>query len=123
MNTSPRVGISRPAIIRSTVVLPPPLGPSTAISSPSFTDKVTLLTAATSPNCFVTLLSSMLTGSDKSMIGRGSLGSRIFSSLFPFQEGFDGQGQQGQERQEARHREGGGRIVFVVQLLDTQWHG
>ena len=62
MNMSPAVGISSPAIMRSTVVLPPPLGPSNAISSPSLTEKVTLLTAALSPNCLLTFFSSMLTG-------------------------------------------------------------
>src|SRR5437667_2302536 len=62
MKTSPAVGISKPAIMRSTVVLPPPLGPSKAISSPSFTEKVTLLTAVVSPNFLVTFFSSMLTG-------------------------------------------------------------
>ena len=60
MNTSPPVGISSPAIMRSTVVLPPPLGPSKAINSPSLTENVTLLTAATSPNFLVTPFSSML---------------------------------------------------------------
>ena len=40
---SPSVGISRPAIMRSTVVLPPPLGPSNAINSPSFTEKLTVV--------------------------------------------------------------------------------
>ena len=62
MNTSPAVGISNPAIMRNTVVLPPPLGPSRAINSPSFTAKDTRLTATTSPNFFVTSLSSMLIG-------------------------------------------------------------
>jgi hypothetical protein len=61
MNTSPLVGISNPAIMRNTVVFPPPLGPSKAINSPSLTENVTLLTAGTSPNFFVTPLSSMLT--------------------------------------------------------------
>ena len=60
MKTSPVVGISSPAIMRSTVVLPPPLGPSSAINSPSFTEKLTSLTAVTSPNFLVTFLSSML---------------------------------------------------------------
>ena len=60
MNMSPPVGISSPAIMRSTVVLPPPLGPSKAINSPSLTENVTLLTAATSPNFLVTFFSSML---------------------------------------------------------------
>src|SRR5260370_9024043 len=61
MKTSPVVGISRPAIIRRTVVLPPPLGPRSAISSPSLTEKVTLRTAVTWPKRLVTSLSSMLT--------------------------------------------------------------
>src|SRR5580765_1985045 len=61
MKTSPVVGISNPAIMRRTVVFPPPLGPRRAINSPSLTENETFRTALTSPNRFVTSLSSMLT--------------------------------------------------------------
>src|SRR4051812_3152331 len=46
--------------MRSTVVFPPPLGPSNATSSPSSTVKLTLLTTAFSPKRLVTFLISML---------------------------------------------------------------
>ena len=61
MKMSPSVGASNPAIIRSTVVLPPPLGPSNAINSPSLTEKETFLTAVTPPNFLLTFFNSMLT--------------------------------------------------------------
>src|SRR5688500_7101659 len=61
MRISPEVGISRPAIMRRTVVLPPPLGPSRATSSPSRIENVTSFTAVTLPNFFVICSIWMLT--------------------------------------------------------------
>src|SRR5437763_168550 len=46
----PRVGSSRPAIMRSVVVLPQPEGPSRQKNSPSFTVKVESFTATKSAN-------------------------------------------------------------------------
>jgi hypothetical protein len=65
MKTSPDVGISSPAIMRRTVVFPPPLGPNKAINSPSLTENVTLRTAETSPKRFVTSFNSILTRAKK----------------------------------------------------------
>ena len=50
----PSVGSSKPAIIRSVVVLPEPDGPSIEKNSPSRTSRSMPSTAATSPNRFVT---------------------------------------------------------------------
>ena len=49
----PSVGISSPAIIRSTVLLPEPDGPRSAVIDPAGAVNETLLTASKSPNRFV----------------------------------------------------------------------
>src|SRR5690348_15703428 len=49
--TSPLVGWSNPAMMRSAVVFPQPLGPSSDSSSPEPTLRSTESTATTSPNC------------------------------------------------------------------------
>src|SRR5205823_13506281 len=90
---SPSVGTSRPAINRSTVVLPPPLGPSKASNSPSRTEKVTLVTALTPPNCLLTALSSMLMDF---VLNGCPLRHFIRPSLLPFQKSFNPQREQGQ---------------------------
>src|ERR1035438_8700168 len=123
MKTSPAVGISSPAIMRSTVVLPPPLGPSNAISSPSFTENVTLLTTVVSPNFFVTAFSSMLMRlSTINSCNYQPLPAR----LLPLHEGLDAQRKERQQRQQARHRERrrGGRLGgALIERLHPQRHG
>ena len=52
---SPTLGRSRPASIRSSVVLPQPEGPSSAKNSLRWMSSETLSTATTSPNILVTL--------------------------------------------------------------------
>src|SRR3954471_20278032 len=54
ITTRPSSGGSRPAITRSSVDLPPPLGPSSAVSEPSGTTTDTSLSAACSPNRLLT---------------------------------------------------------------------
>ena len=49
MRTVPAIGLRRPSIISSVVVLPAPLGPSSPKNSPGATVKVTPSTARTSP--------------------------------------------------------------------------
>src|ERR1700690_516531 len=49
MRISPEVGASRPAIIRSSVVLPEPEGPRRTRNSPSFVSRLMLLTAPCGP--------------------------------------------------------------------------
>src|SRR5438270_8965993 len=127
MRTSPLVGISSPAIIRSTVVLPPPLGPSSAINSPSWTVKLTLRTATTSPNFLVTLRNSMLmryqlSTRQLSTFFTRSLRSFVLADLAPFQERFDPQRKQREQGQQAGDGERTGGIVFVVEALDLQRH-
>src|SRR3954447_12902179 len=50
----PSSGSTNPAIIRSVVVLPQPLGPSREKNSPSRIERFTSRTAAWSPNCLLT---------------------------------------------------------------------
>ena len=50
--THPASGCSKPAIIRSSVVLPQPDGPSTARSSPGSMSRFSSRTALTEPNDF-----------------------------------------------------------------------
>src|SRR4029450_4819476 len=57
--TCPLSGCSRPAITRSNVDLPLPLGPSRAVSPPSGTSIETSSSATKSPNRLVTLLTVM----------------------------------------------------------------
>jgi hypothetical protein len=56
--TLPDVGRSRPAMIFSSVLLPAPLGPTTATISPSSIPNVTPPTAGRPPKCFVTASTS-----------------------------------------------------------------
>src|SRR3954471_516679 len=59
MKTSPASGISRPAMTRSSVDLPLPLGPSSAVSDPLATSTETSSSAAKSPKRFETLRASI----------------------------------------------------------------
>src|SRR6266702_4320821 len=61
MNTSPVSGVSSPAITRSSVDLPLPLGPSRPVSEPLSTEMETSSRARKSPNRFVTLRASIAT--------------------------------------------------------------
>ena len=54
ISTLPLVDVSKPASIRSSVVLPHPEPPSRQKTSPRWIPRETLSTAATSPNFFVT---------------------------------------------------------------------
>ena len=57
---SPAVARSRPAIMRSVVVLPQPEGPSRQTTSPAATERSTSLTATKLPNFLVALRMSMV---------------------------------------------------------------
>ncbi len=55
----PSVGCSKPAMSRSTVVLPDPDGPSIEKNSPAAISRSTWSTAVTAPNSFVRPVSRM----------------------------------------------------------------
>src|SRR5581483_4395094 len=58
----PSSGCSKPAIIRSVVVLPQPDGPSIVKNSPSWISRSTPATAACLPNCLLTLSTVIAVG-------------------------------------------------------------
>src|SRR5215831_13122805 len=58
MHTLPRSGRSRPAINRSVVVLPAPVGPSSTTNSPSATASDSARTASIAPNRLLTSTSA-----------------------------------------------------------------
>src|SRR6516225_9574520 len=78
MTIRPLSGISRPAIIRSKVVLPQPDGPSSANSAPRLIFSETSSTAATAPKCLCTpaTLSSGMPGSFPRFEPRPGSGAR-----------------------------------------------
>src|SRR2546430_4721074 len=61
MKTSPESGTSSPAIPRSSVDLPLPLGPSRAVSEPLSTSIETSSSSTKSPKRFVTLRAAIAT--------------------------------------------------------------
>src|ERR1700738_4710418 len=93
--TWPPSGSSRPAMMRSRLVLPEPDGPSSATSSPVGTVMLTSVTARKNPNYFVTL--------------RTSIDMRALRRNSPLQPGLDDQGQDGEQREQRGDSEGPGQ--------------
>src|SRR3979411_537496 len=91
---TPAVGEMKPANIRSIVVFPQPLGPSTEKNSPCSTWRLTWLIASNEPNRFVTSLRATpaqfpprfsaggvkVVSSDLSCVGDRSLREKRFAS-------------------------------------------
>src|SRR3569833_2231764 len=96
-------------MIRSSVVLPEPEGPSSASNSPSLTLRSTPSRAAKPPNFLTRFLTSMV------ICG-------VSLVQMTFQNGLGDQRDQGQHRQQRGNREGGDELVLVVENLDQQWH-
>src|SRR6187399_2458666 len=89
-------------MIRSSVVLPEPEGPSSATSSPECTVKLTSRSATKLPNDFVRLRTSIPTVQS------------------PFKNRLDDQRHHRQQRQQRRHGKRRLEHVFVVENLDVQ---
>src|SRR5215207_3314411 len=114
MSTRPESGCSSPAITRRRVDLPPPLGPSSAVSEPSRTLSDTSLRATKSPKRFETESTTMLIAE-----APGSAGcAPRFSSLGLL--GLDqvhreqgGEGQQGEDH----GRRIGARLVEALEAV------
>src|SRR5690606_28679258 len=90
--TAPMSGKSSPAMMRSSVVLPDPDGPSSARNSPGRASRLTLSSATKSPKRLVMPESVML-------ISMSRVGAVI--AVAPFQRAFQHEGdqrQQGEER-------------------------
>src|SRR5690349_2553726 len=96
MRISPEVGGSKPAIIRSVVVLPEPEAPSRVRNSPAAMSSVRSSTAAKSPNRLVSRRSSMI--GSRSVSWRRVSWSRSSDEgwevdMAPGEEGSGGRGQ------------------------------
>src|SRR4029079_7091630 len=101
MSTTPASGTSSPAMTRSRVDLPPPLGPSRAVSEPDGTSTETSSRATNSPNLLVMRRASIPT-----------------SGLLGPEDVHDEQGDDRQGRQRERHRIGIGLLEVLEALLD-----
>src|SRR5213592_3071413 len=97
-------------MMRKSVVLPEPDGPSSANSSPSATLRSTLSSAAKSPNFFVRPFTSIVT-------------DHLSFVQPPFQHGLGHQRDQRQHGQKRCNRERGYELIFIVENLDQQRHG
>src|SRR5690554_4134722 len=114
----PLSGCSKPAMIRSRVVLPDPDGPSRAVSSPSFRDRLTLSTATKSLNRLLTRSISILMGVSSLAVSR-----RVLALIQPLDKTLDGNGDQRQAGQQRRNRKRCREHVLVVEHLNVQRHG
>src|SRR5262245_59366574 len=111
-------GTSIPAIIRKSVVLPEPEGPSSATNSPVSTLKLTSLSAAKLPNFFPMLRISMLILS----LRRRPL--RIFTDVdlrLPIDQCLEPNCHQRQNGEQGRHGKSRRRVILVVEYLGMQW--
>src|SRR5690606_29005935 len=114
---APAVGLSSPAMRRSSVVLPEPDGPSSAISSPDLMSSETSRRAAKRSNSLRTLCSE--TSIVASMLGR--CGDLV--AIAVFENGFEQERHQRERRKQRRHGEGRDEIILVVEDFDLQRHG
>src|SRR3954469_14258744 len=97
-------------MIRNSVVLPDPDGPSSATSSPVSTRRSTLSSALKAPNCLTILRTSIVTA-------LLSFHDLTFENRLGDQRDQSQQGQQGSDRKRPD------RLIFVVENLDQQRHG
>src|SRR3954447_10589152 len=108
-HTLPRSGTSRPARMRSSVVLPDPEGPSRATNSPSS------MVSETSPSAGYAekLLETCSTRIDTSGL-RGEL-----IAVSPFERGLEREGDDCEEREKRSNGEGGDKVVIVDSLISS----
>src|SRR6476620_5389387 len=97
-------------MIRSSVVLPEPDGPSSASNSPSPTFRSTLSSAVKAPNFFKMFLTSIVTGN-------------LSFVQPPLENGLRHHGDQRQHREQRCDRERRYELIFTIEDLDQQRHG
>src|SRR6202023_2301862 len=102
-------GQSRPAMMRNSVVLPEPDGPSRATSSPERISRSTWSRAVKAPKRRLTSCSVIFMDS---LLHRAGL-----------ERDFGDQRDQREQRQQRGHRERGRELIFVVEHFDMQRHG
>src|SRR6185312_9055238 len=126
--TLPLSANSNPPRMRNRVVLPDPEGPSREMKPPWGATKLAPFRAAKRPN-FLDTESTFNIG-----FSYGRSGSRRravlmtmnggqFVGIAPFQQGFQGKGDQGKQGQQSGNGKGADIIVIVVEQLDMQRHG
>src|SRR5689334_18203600 len=108
-------------MMRSSVVLPQPDGPSKAVNSPAGKFSVTSFSATKSPNRLLMFLTSIAIISSLLLMLVQRLQIQILRA--PLDKGLERQRHQGQQSQQRSHRESGGEVVFVVQNFHLQGHG
>src|SRR5918998_526882 len=111
MLTVPESALSRPAMMRSRVDLPPPDGPSSAVSWPVGSDTVTSSRATKSPNLLVTPVTSILMWKSFSLVS----GCGVSGVLLGAEEGDDDQARDAHEDQQERR--GVRRLLLEVLVL------
>src|SRR2546423_3089280 len=104
MMTLPESGCSRPAMTRSSVDLPPPLGPSSAVSEPGGTSMDTSRSTGVTPNDLFTSRTSMA----------------MSVGLLRPQQLRQQQGDDGDQRQRGGRRERRRLVEVLEPLLDEQ---
>src|SRR5688500_9991956 len=112
--TSPASGHSRPAMMRKSVVLPEPEGPSSAMSSPVRTERLTVFSATKSPNCLVRSTASMPIG------GSGGVAA---APKLPFKNRLGRKSDERERHEERGDGEGCNEVVLIVEDLHVKGHG
>src|SRR3954452_2005546 len=97
-------------MIRNSVVLPEPDGPSSASNSPLATLRSTSSSAVNAPNFFTMFLTSIATR------------NLSFVEL-PFEDGFRDQRDQRQHGQQRSNRERRHELIFIIEDFNQQRHG
>src|ERR1700741_2797782 len=127
---APSVGFSRPAIRRSSVVLPEPEGPSSAISSPERISSDTSWSAGKRSNSLRTWTTRTSIRHPRKRRKNGaavaiSVGAagRYIVAVTQFKQGLQHQRHQRKPGKQRGDGEGARRIILIVQDLDVQRHG
>ena len=107
-------------MMRSSVVFPEPDGPSSATSSPVGIFRVDVIERGKLSEFLVIFCASMLMGLLFSVPARRF---RQLAPRSPFDTVFTTSVTSASKRQQRRHRERGGELIFVVENLDVQRHG
>src|SRR3954470_22151915 len=97
-------------MIRNSVVLPEPEGPSSASNSPSPTLRSTSSSAAKAPNRFTMFFSSIAT-------------QNLSFAELPFKHGLCEQRDQRQHGEQRCDRERGHELIFIIEDFNQQRHG
>src|SRR5580700_4959817 len=106
-STSPEDARSRPATMRKNVVLPQPLGPTTAMNSPRATSRLMPRSASRSPNDF----DKRVTASLAVMLVLGPRHQPLFQPAEPRRHDDAGGGEHHDADKQFRHVEGVGRLA------------